>query len=241
MLYLIGLGLNNVKDLSLKALDVLKRCDKILFESYTSLNRLNINELEKLIDKSIQVAKREDIENHSDEIINEAKTKNIAILVIGHPLVATTHSIFLPHAKVIHNYSIFDAITVTGLELYKFGRIVSIPFHNATSFYEYIVRNYANDLHTLCLLDIKRDENYFMNINEALEKIKALDNKNLLKKPVVACIALATDDEKIFYGTYEELMQLNFSEMPKPQCLIIPSKLHPVEEEVLEHYRITKQ
>ena len=50
----------------------------------------------------------------------------------------------------------------TGLQVYKFGEIVSIPFFTEkwrpTSFYDKIKKNRKIGLHTLCLLDIKVKE-----------------------------------------------------------------------------------
>ena len=49
-----------------------------------------------------------------------------------------------------------------GLQVYRFGEIVSIPFFTETwrpySFYQKIANNRKNGLHTLCLLDIKVKE-----------------------------------------------------------------------------------
>lgn len=37
MFYLIGLGLGDAKDITVKGLEVVKRCDKVLLEGYTSI------------------------------------------------------------------------------------------------------------------------------------------------------------------------------------------------------------
>lgn len=37
MFYLIGLGLGDVKDISVKGLEIVKKCDKIFLENYTSI------------------------------------------------------------------------------------------------------------------------------------------------------------------------------------------------------------
>lgn len=37
MLYVIGLGLGDVKDITVKGLEIVKRCDLIYLESYTSI------------------------------------------------------------------------------------------------------------------------------------------------------------------------------------------------------------
>ena len=54
------------------------------------------------------------------------------------------------------------AIGCCGLQLYRFGETVSIPYWNNSwrpnSFYEKIISNRRRNLHTLCLLDIKVKE-----------------------------------------------------------------------------------
>ena len=76
---------------------------------------------------------------------------------------ATTHTDLVVRAKklgvdvkVVHNASVMNAIGVCGLQLYRYGETVSLPFFTDTwrpdSFYEKIQRNRKLGLHTLCLL-----------------------------------------------------------------------------------------
>lgn len=64
--------------------------------------------------------------------------------------------------NVIHNASIVNAIGCTGLMVYRFGEVVSIPFFTEKwrpySFYHKIKANLEHKLHTLVLLDIKVKE-----------------------------------------------------------------------------------
>ena len=71
------------------------------------------------------------------EFLEEAKTKKLALLVIGDPLSATTHFEIISECKkrdityeIIHSVSVLTAVAETGLSLYKFGKTVSIPFDN---------------------------------------------------------------------------------------------------------------
>ena len=64
------------------------------------------------------------VESNSDEILRDARDKNIALLVAGDPFAATTHTDLILRAKqmniktrVIHNASIFNAIGCCGLQL----------------------------------------------------------------------------------------------------------------------------
>jgi len=96
MLYLIGLGLNE-KGISKQGLEALDKCKKIYLESYTVDFPYSIEELEKVIEKKIIPANREKVENLS--IVEEAKKENIALLVYGSPLFATTHITLIQEAK----------------------------------------------------------------------------------------------------------------------------------------------
>jgi len=64
--------------------------------------------------------------------------------------------------EVIHNASIINAVGCTGLQVYRFGETVSIPFFTENwrpySFYQKIAVNRKNNQHTLLLLDIRVKE-----------------------------------------------------------------------------------
>ena len=90
-LYLIGIGLGDEEDITVKGFHAVKRCSKVYLESYTSrLVDADISKLEKFYSKKIILADRELVEN-TDEIIEMAKTKNVAFLVVGDVFGATTH------------------------------------------------------------------------------------------------------------------------------------------------------
>jgi diphthine synthase len=58
--------------------------------------------------------------------------------------------------EVIHNASVMNAVGACGLQLYRYGETISIPFFTETwkpdSFYDKIKTNRSLGLHTLCLL-----------------------------------------------------------------------------------------
>ncbi len=97
MLYLIGLGLWNEEDITFRGLDVLKKCDVIYCEFYTNKWTGNLEHLEGLVGKKIILLKRIDVE--SERLTDEAKHANVALLVPGNPLAATTHIQLLIDAK----------------------------------------------------------------------------------------------------------------------------------------------
>jgi len=244
MLYLIGLGLNDEGDLPVKALDALKRCDEVYAELYTSAWKGDLGSLGKIVGKAIVPLKREDVE--SDMLVNRAIGANVALLIPGDPLTATTHIDLLVRAKkasvgvvIVHASSVYTAVAECGLQLYKFGRTTTLPKfskgYEPTSPYEIIKENLKDGLHSLVLLDIP------MKIGEGLEQLLELENRlhsGLIAKStkVVACVALGSAVQKIRFDTVAKLLKSGMEE--KPACLIVPGKLHFSEEEVLETYKV---
>lgn len=169
-LFLIGLGLFNEKDISVRGLELVKQSDHVYMEYYTSILGINKDILEKFYEKEIILADREMIESgFEEEILAKAKISNVSLLVVGDPFSATTHIDLYTralgmniHVEVLHNASILTGVGITGLSLYRFGETISIPFFEKSwrpmSFYEKIAKNINNDLHTLLLLDIKVKE-----------------------------------------------------------------------------------
>ena len=71
-LYFIGIGLNDEKDISVKGLEAVRKCDSIYLENYTSALSCPIEALEKLYGKKIILADRELTEKKADEILEKA-------------------------------------------------------------------------------------------------------------------------------------------------------------------------
>ncbi len=247
-LYLIGIGLENEKDITVKGLEIIKKAALVYVENYTSLLQCSIADLEKFYKREIILADRKIAEQTDQKIVNQAKEKDVAFLVIGDPLSATTH-IELYHlakeqqvpVKVIHNASILTAVGETGLQLYKFGRITSIPFledvPQLETPYRILQQNRYLDLHTLFLLDLKSEQQKFMTINEALTILQKIEEKKAegIIKPemlVIGCARLGTENPLIKAGKLKNLISFDFGK--PPHCLIIPSKLHFIEEEMLK-------
>lgn len=118
---------------------------------------------EEFYGRSLIVADRDLVEQGADEILQGAKCADVALLVVGDPFGATTHTDLALRAeeqgievKVVHNASILNAVGCCGLQLYTFGETVSIPYWmdgwEPDSFYEKIAKNHHNKMHTLCLL-----------------------------------------------------------------------------------------
>ena len=248
-LYLIGLGLADEKDISVKGLEIVKSCDLIYLESYTSLLQRSKECLEQFYGKKVFLAAREFTEQKTKKIINEAKTKTVAFLIVGDPFSATTHIELFRQAKennvevkIINNASILTAVGITGLQLYKFGKITSIPFDNPNLETPYLVlkENLSLGLHTLFLLDLKPEENRFMTLNEAIGILESIELKKKEKiiqdnTLVIGCARLGTDQFKVKVSHLKDVKSVDFG-LP-PHSLIIPGKLHFMEEEVLKFFK----
>lgn len=175
MLYLIGLGLGNAKDISVKGLEIVKNAKEVYLEAYTSILTVGKDALEEFYGREVMLADRETVEQNSDVMLAQAKDSDVAFLVVGDPFGATTHTDLVLRARkqgiayrVIHNASIINAVACCGLQLYNFGETVSIVFWEESwkpdSFYDKIALNRRNGLHTLCLLDIKVKEQSISNM-----------------------------------------------------------------------------
>ncbi len=249
-LYFIGLGLNNEKDITVNGLEAIKKCDFIYLENYTSVLNCSKEALEKFYGKKVTLARRNLVESDDNEIIENAKVKNVAFLVAGDPFAATTHmDLFLRARKkgvkcyVIHNASVLNAVGVTGLQLYKFGKTTSIPLENENieAPYDVLKGNLSLGLHTLFLLDLNPEEEKFMSVNDAIRyllKVELKRNEKIFSEKTlcVGCTRIGSESQTIKAGTAKELLKLNFG---KPvHCLIVPGKLHFMEEESLKMFSI---
>ncbi|KAK4705741.1 hypothetical protein P7C70_g443, partial [Phenoliferia sp. Uapishka_3] len=169
MLYVIGLGLSDEKDITVRGLEAVKGSTRVYLEAYTSILGVGKERLEAFYGKDIIIADRDMVETESDDILRNAQTDDISFLVVGDPFGATTHADLLLRAEalaipstVIHNASVMNAVGAVGLALYNFGQTVSIPFFTDSwkpdSWLERVKENAGLGLHTLCLLDIKVKE-----------------------------------------------------------------------------------
>lgn len=269
VLYFIGLGLGDEKDITLKGLEAIKKCDKIYLENYTSILSVGKERLEKLYGKEVIIAYRETVEQEMDRIledISKDKEKDYAFLVVGDVFCATTHSdLFLRavklgiQVKTIHNASIMNAIGATGLQVYRFGETVSVPYYQGNwrpySFLPRIKNNLEKDYHTLVLLDIRvreisnenlgkgkeiYDPPHFMRVHEAVDQIlEAEDNLKTggIKKDM-KCFGVARmgfDDQLIVSGTLEDFLKIDMGE-PLHSFVICAPELHYMEQEMYEFF-----
>jgi len=251
MLTLIGLGLKDEKDLSLRGLEVAKQADKAFIELYTSKWE-GLERLEKLIGKRITRLKRKDLEQDSAKLLQHAKLSHVVLFVPGDPLVATTHTALVEEARkagvavdIIHNASIISAIAETGLHVYRFGASATIPFPEKTkgrlpeSVYDVIKLNKSAGLHTLLLLDIA--DGKCMDAKEGIVKLLAIEEmrKEGVFTPETEAVVFAragAKDSRIWFGRVADLLKIDFGK--PPTVLIVPGMLHFTEKEYLNAFKL---
>ena len=252
MLYIIGIGLNDEKDITVKGLEAVKKSDEIFLEIYTSKLQIPVERLEEFYNKKITRATRTLVEQDSNKILEKAKDKIVSFLVIGDALSATTHTDLITRAKeskidveVIHNASVLNAVGITGLQLYKFGKTTSIPFEEDNfqpeTAYDVLKNNLSLGYHTLMLLDLRPLEGKYMTVSEAIRNLLKIELKRNEKvfadnMNVVGVARLGSKDQKIAFGKARDVMNVKFGD--SPHCLIVPGKMHFMEEEFLKQYKV---
>ncbi len=252
-LSLIGLGIVDERSVPLMGIDRMKEADVVFAEFFTSILREgSIQRLKEIIEKEVTVLDREDVEEK--ELIMEAlgSKDNVCFLTAGDPLTATTHQELRIDAlkigcqvDIINSGSIFTAAGgMSGLQHYKFGRTTTLGFpeenYFPTSPHEMICDNMERGLHSLVLLDIQAHNDRYMTAPEGCDIILRMEEKAGIGKigpltMAVAIVRAGREDGKVLYAPIGEMKEMDLG--GPPHCLIIPGKLHFMEEEVLELFR----
>lgn len=267
--YIIGLGLSDERDITVKGLEAVKRSERVYLEAYTSLLLVQKEKLEEFYGKEVIVADREMVEMEADKILEGAAERDVSFLVVGDPFGATTHTDLELRARsqgilvrVVHNASIMNAVGSTGLQLYRFGEAVSIVFFTDTwrpdSFYDRIAANRRAGLHTLCLLDIKVKEPSL----ESLARGKKVYEPPRFMSVATAVQQLLEVEERRGEGAYgPDTLAVGVARVgsesqrivagplaaladvdfgPPLHSLVIAGETHPIEQEYLEQFLVDK-
>ena len=271
MLHLIGLGLGNEKDITVNALEAIIRdkCAYVYLKNYTSVLSASPSKLEEFYGKKVTICDRAFVESNGvDGMLTQAEKEEVAFLVVGDCFAATTHSDLVLRAhekkkvKAYYNASIMNACAGSGLQLYNFGKTVSLCFFTPTwkpdSFYDSIKMNKVNGgLHTLVLLDIRVKEPAvealctgkkiyeparFMSVSTAARQMLYVENE--VRKEgvydedsiVVATARVGQEDERFISCTLKEMCRVNAGG-PLHSLILVGTEVHELEENMLKHYR----
>jgi len=256
MLKLIGLGLS-IDSLPLGNLKKILSCNEVIIDSYTSIWFPNIHLIESLLmqlGKKVWIASRNHLEGSGvKNIIDKSLGKDVCILVSGDPLIATTHSSIITEAltkhvevEVVPAVSIFNAaISLSCLQAYRFGKMATIVSPKNGIVYEYpfevIKMNRLQNMHTLLLLEIDVEKNYYMKPNEAIKMLLEIQERKTekiisLKDTIIILGDVMSCKQKVWIMSVEAALRAeNEFQYNNLYTIIIPSdKLHPVEKECLD-------
>jgi len=245
----IGLGLHDDSGISLRGLQEMIDSDVIFAEDYTSrLEAGAYGRLERRAGKTIQTLDRKAVEDGS-LVLEACRDKRVAFLVVGDPMGATTHvdlrlraTMAGTETAIIHGASILTAVPgILGLQNYKFGRTTTVPFpqegYAPTSPYEIIAENLSRGLHTLVLLDIDAEGSRFMTANEGLHALMDMERRvsnGVLTPGTLICVVARAGalDCLAMAGPLSAMLQQSFG--PPLHSIVVPGRLHFMEEEALE-------
>ncbi len=267
-LFLVGLGPGDLDLMTQRAINILKKMDVLFLEGYTAtLPFVSEQKLESVVGQW-ERAMRPMIEN-PEKILEMAQCQNVGIMIVGDPMQATTHVDLILRAKnlgirttVIPGISATTmAISLSGLQSYRFGRQVTIPFNYGdylpTSPIEYIFANYNKNLHTLVLLDLDPtgmgiDKPSPMQPAKVVQLLQSMYERlaeregtlvETIGLPVkrwngILLSDLGTSSQRVVSGNLEELSLI---EGGCVHCFIIPAKLDELEKEMFQQLTIDTQ
>jgi diphthine synthase len=251
MLWFVGTGINGYRGLSIGALDVLRKCDIVYIERFTgALTDIDLEGLNSLLETHTKPVQRWFVEDGRD-LLEAARTKDVALVTYGDPLIATTHSELRSRAAknsiktaVLHSASgIASTIGESGLHVYKFGRMVTMmsDLHSAVTVYNTIFQNLIAGSHTLILTEYNHNDEskepfFFLDPSSVFKML--LDAERVHKHEIfsddtfaVVASRVGMEDQKITSGKVKSLLKVEFG--IGPHSVIITGALHFTETQAL--------
>jgi diphthine synthase len=253
MLTFVGLGLYDEHSITVAGRDALRGADRAFAEFYTSrLVGTSVEALESYHGVDIEVRDRAGVEQDPGAILDAAEDGSVVFLTAGDTMISTTHVDLRLRAhergidtRVVHGVTAQSAAAgLTGLQNYRFGKAVTLPFpyaHGADgvppSVVESIEANRERDLHTLVYLDIKvgdvpgkqSSEDEFMTGDVAASLLAEWQDV------LGVVVARAGSPEPIVAA--DRLSALSREQFGGPlHLLVIPGTLHDLEADALREF-----
>jgi diphthine synthase len=242
LLLFVGLGVEQSP--TLEALQELKGCERIFYESYTSpvVNKKVLEEIS--VGPKVEVVKREFVED-GRKILELAREKKVALVSSGDPLVATTHQELRTRAlnqniqtKIIHGSSILCSLAgELGLHSYSFGKTVTMtkePIQHTA--YLTIYQNLLRGLHTAVLLEWDESSKFFLSPNAAVDELFGVEEDvgyGIVSSDTLLLSAsrIGTSESKVAALSFEDAKTHDFGK--PPHILVVSGRLHFTEKETL--------
>jgi diphthine synthase len=250
MLYLVGAGIYDTFEMC-NSISILKSCDRIYLESFTSPISDNFIDILKTTiepEKKIEFVKRSFVED-GRQILDESKTLNVGLISYGDPTIATTFTELRIRAiknnidvKVVHAASgITSLVGECGLQIYKIGKLVTMmeERQSAISVYSTVFSNLNLNCHTIILTEYREGDDgtvFFLKPNNVMSRLLDVD-KDIMYGFVsedsflIVLSRIGTDGQKIFSGKIKSLLELDYGK--GPHAIIFPSRFHFTEEDAI--------
>jgi diphthine synthase len=255
-LFFVGLGLGDERDLTERARALLASCERVFAEEYTSA--LAPGSLERLalgLGRPVERLSRADVEAERPILDALERSNRVGFVTAGDPFFATTHvALRLSVERAGHAWRYLPAASVgvsaagfLGLSLYRFGRVVSIPFpapgFEPRSPLEGIRSNTSANLHTLVLLDLDPARDRYLGADEALEILRARDDADAPVLPderAAAVVArVGREDVRAWVAPVGTLRGRKYGP-PLHTIVILAPELRELEPEALARFRIAE-
>ena len=259
-LWLIGIGPGDLDHITERAKRVAKGCSKRYLEGYTAiLPPIEEKRLEAVVGPWERLM-RDGVES-PENMLDEARVGSVALLVVGDPMQATTHIDLEERcAEEGIGFNVIPGLTATalavslsGLQSYRFGRQVTIPFSDGeylpTSPFEMICKNKEAGMHTLALLDLDPtgmglEQPRPMPPREAVDHLIRMNERSEeYNQPVedwrgLLLSDLGTEEERVVSGKMRNLSQIEGGHI---HALIIAAEFSGMEAEAFERRRLTEE
>ncbi|AXG07496.1 diphthine synthase [Haloplanus rubicundus] len=250
MLTFVGLGLYDERSITVEGRDALRAADRVFAEFYTSrLVGTSVDALEAHHDVDIEVRDRAGVEQRPEPILDAAEDESVVFLTAGDTMISTTHVDLRLRAmergidtRVIHGVSAAQAASgLTGLQNYRFGKAVTLPFPRAhggdgvpASVVESVAANRERGLHTLVYLDIKIDDGRGTEAGETYMTADVAAGLLAEEWPDRLGVAVARAGSPDPVVVADRLSALADREFGDPlHLLVLPGDLHHVEADAL--------
>ena len=258
-LWLIGLGPGDLDHITERARRVARGCSKRYLEGYTAvLPPAEEEKLESVVGPWERLM-RDGVES-PENMLEEAGESAVALLVVGDPMQATTHIDLEEHcAEQGIGFQVIPGLTATalavslsGLQSYRFGRQVTIPFSDGdylpTSPFEMICRNKEAGMHTLALLDLDPTGMWLesprpMTPREAVDHLVRMNKRSegfdesVEEWDGLLLSDLGTEEESVVSGSMKSISKI---ERGHVHALIIAAEFSGMEAEAFERRRLTE-
>jgi diphthine synthase len=173
MLTFVGLGLHDERSVTVAGRRAIRDADRVFAEFYTSrLVGATLPDLEAFHGVDVEVRGRAGVEDDPEAVLSAAEVGDVVFATAGDAMVSTTHVDLRLRAeargietRLVHGPSAATAAAgLTGLQNYRFGKAVTLPFPHAHgggdvpgSVVDSVAANRDRGLHTLVYLDIEVD------------------------------------------------------------------------------------